>query len=93
MKARTQHRSSRPNAAGTFGYHHGTWALPRGLRGGDDWVEDRADGVAAVRNDRLKLKVAFSNVDLARDREHLPKPRSRKGSGAERAGGFGSMFR
>ena len=64
-----------------------------GFVGSDDWVEGRADGVEAVRNDRLKLKVAFSNVDLAHDCEHLPKPRSRKGSGAERAGGFGSMFR
>jgi len=76
------------NAAGTFSYHHGTWAIRDQFVGGD-WKEDRVDGIEAIRNDALKIKVAFSNVDLACDDAHSPKPRSRKGAGAERASGCG----
>ncbi|WP_312016106.1 hypothetical protein [Bradyrhizobium sp. JYMT SZCCT0428] len=72
------------NAAGTFSYHGGTWAL-RDLFVGDDWVIDRADGVETIKNERLKIKVAFSNVDLACNSFHVPKPRTKKGAGAERA--------
>jgi hypothetical protein len=79
------------NAAGTFAYQHGTWALRDGHVGHDEWVEDRVEGVEAIRHERLKLKVAFSNVDLACDRNHMPKPRSRKGAGAERAS-VGTLF-
>lgn len=78
------------NAPGTLAYQHGTWSL-RDQFVGDDWVEDRADGVEAIRNDALKIKIAFSNVDLACDDNHVPKPRSRKGAGAERASGA-SLF-
>jgi hypothetical protein len=78
------------NAAGTFSYHHGTWAL-RQEYVGKDWADDRMDGIEAIRNDVLKIKVAFCNVDLACDDNHSPKPRSKKGAGAERASGY-SLF-
>jgi hypothetical protein len=74
------------NAPGTFGYHHGTWAL-RNQFVSERWVVDRYDGIEAIRNDDLKLKIAFCNVDLACDDNHIPKPRSEKGAGAERASG------
>lgn len=76
------------NAAGTFSYHHGTWAL-RDQFAGDDWAVDRSDGVEAIRNDKAKIKVAFCNVDLACDESHIPQPRTKKGAGAERATGAG----
>ena len=71
------------NAAGTFSYQHGTWALRDGFVG-DAWLLDRPDGVEAIRNDATKVKVIFSNVDVACNDEQKPKPRSRKGAGAER---------
>jgi hypothetical protein len=81
------------NAPGTFGYHHGTWAL-RDQFVGTKWIIDRSDGIEAIRNEDLKLKIAFCNVDLACDDNHIPKPRSEKGAGAERASGatlFGNL--
>lgn len=71
------------NAAGTFSYQHGTWALRDGFVG-DAWLLDRPDGVEAIRNDATKVKVVFANVDVACNDEQKPKPRSRKGAGAER---------
>ena len=71
------------NAAGTFSYQHGTWALRDGFVG-DAWLLDRPDGVEAIRNDAIKVKVVFANVDVACNDEQKPKPRSRKGAGAER---------
>jgi hypothetical protein len=59
---------------------------------GKNWVEDRTDGIEAIRNDSLKLKIAFSNVDLTCVDDHTPKPRSNKGAGAERASGAPSLF-
>jgi hypothetical protein len=76
------------NAAGTFSYHHGTWAL-RDQFAGKDWIVDRSEGVEAIRNDRDKIKVAFCNVDLACNESHVPQPRTKKGAGAERATGAG----
>lgn len=76
------------NAAGTFSYHHGTWAIRHEFVG-EKWADDRVDGIEAIRNDRLKTKIAFCNVDLACNDEHCPKPRSKKGAGAERASGGG----
>ena len=75
------------NAAGTFAYHQGTWALRDQFvgRGGGEWECDRADGVEAIRNRSKKLRVIFSNVDISCDDRIDPKPRSRKGSGSERA--------
>jgi hypothetical protein len=81
------------NAAGTFAYQEGTYAL-RAEYVGDEWQLDRPDGVEAIRNDELKLKVVFANVDMACDDARLPKPRSRKGAGTERVCGgnlFGSL--
>ena len=72
------------NAAGTFSYQHGTWAL-RNEFVGDAWLLDRHDGVEAIRNEAAKVKVVFANVDVACSDNQKPKPRSRKGAGAERA--------
>jgi len=72
------------NAAGTYAYHAATWAL-RDRFVGADWALDRSDGVEAIKNAQLKIKVAFSNVDQACNIVHVPKPRTKKGAGAERA--------
>ena len=71
------------NAAGTFSYQHGTWAL-RKENVGKIWAVDHAGGVESIRSDKLKLRVAFANVDATCDDERKPKPRSEKGAGAER---------
>jgi hypothetical protein len=76
------------NAPGTFSYHHGTWSV-RDQFVGKEWDVCRLDGIEGIRNETLKVKVAFSNVDLACDDNHIPKPRSEKGAGAERAAGGG----
>jgi len=81
------------NAPGTFGYHHGTWAI-RDRFVGERWMLDRSDGIEAIRNEGLKFKVAFCNVDVACEDDRIPKPRSEKGAGAERASGtplFGKL--
>lgn len=72
------------NAAGTFAYQHGTWAL-RDEYVGDAWALDRLYGVEAIRHDVLKIKAIFANVDIACNDDMKPKPRSRRGAGAERA--------
>jgi hypothetical protein len=72
------------NAAGTFAYQHGTWAL-RDEFVGEVWEIDTEDGVEAIRNESARVKVIFANVDIACNDEHPPKPRSRKGAGSERA--------
>jgi hypothetical protein len=71
------------NAAGTFAYQHGTFAL-RNEFVGHIWRLDRPDGVEAIRDDTAKVKVVFANVDVACNDYLKPKPRSRKGAGAER---------
>jgi hypothetical protein len=71
------------NATGTLSYQHGTYAL-RDEFVGADWKMDRPNGVEAIRNEALKLNVVFANVGAAGDDEQKPKPRSPKGSGAER---------
>jgi hypothetical protein len=71
------------NASGTFSYHCGTFAL-RDEFVGDVWKLDRLEGVEAICNDEIKVKIIFANVDIAHDYEHDPKPRSRKGAGSER---------
>jgi hypothetical protein len=78
------------NAAGTFAYQHGTWAL-RSEFVGNAWVLDRADGIEAIRNIHARAKLAYANVDIACNDAHSPKPRSRKGSGSERAC-LGNLF-
>lgn len=71
------------NASGTFSYHYGTFGL-RDEFVGDAWKLDRFEGVEAICNDEIKVKIVFANVDIAHDLEHDPKPRSRKGAGSER---------
>lgn len=71
------------NAAGTFAYQSGTWAL-RNEFVGSDWVIDRSNSVEAIKNEDTKVKIVYSNVDLACNEDQGPKPRSRKGAGAER---------
>jgi hypothetical protein len=74
------------NAAGTFSYQDGTFSLREvNVKRGSNWVLDRSNGVEAIRNDCLKIRVIFANVDLACDDKQGPKPRSSKGAGAERA--------
>lgn len=70
------------NAAGTFSYQHGTWAL-RDQFGGPHWARDLAHGVEAIFNKGLNIRVAFQNVDRACDDESPPAPRWEKGPGAE----------
>lgn len=48
------------------------------------WRLDRPDGVEVIVNDALKIRVIFANVDVACSDDTKPKPRSRKGAGAER---------
>lgn len=72
------------NSAGTFSYHQGTWALRDEFIDGKNWTLDRPNGVEVIRNDELKIRVAFANVDVACNDDVKPKPRSRKGAGAER---------
>ena len=72
------------NAPGTFSYHFGTREL-RVQFLGSDWEIDRTDGIESIKNEVLKVKVIFQNVDVACSDDAKPKPRSPKGSGAERA--------
>lgn len=81
------------NAAGTLAYQHGTWAL-RDSFVDKLWQAERPGGVEVIRNSGIGMMVAYANVDIACNDEHSPKPRSRKGAGAERAamgGLFGSL--
>jgi hypothetical protein len=78
------------NAAGTFAYQHGTWALRDGFVG-EIWELARPGGVEAICNQSLLLMVAYANVDTACVDDHCPKPRSRKGAAAERVG-TGNLF-
>ena len=71
------------NAAGTLAYQYGTWSL-RDQLVGKRWQIDRSDSVEAIRNNRANVKVVYSNVDIACNKDHGPKPRSRKGAGSER---------
>lgn len=80
------------NAAGTFSYQHGTWAL-RDEFSGPLWVADRADGVEAILNKAISTRVAYQNVDRACDDESPPAPRWEKGAGAERLCQGNSLFK
>ena len=72
------------NAEGTFRYQSGIFGL-RDQLVDDVWELDRSDHIEGVRNEGLKVKVTFSNVDVACNEDIDPKPRSKKGNGAERA--------
>lgn len=78
------------NAAGTFSYQQGTFAL-RNEFVGEHWQSERPEGVEVISNDTVKVKVAFQNVDIACNDDHPPKPRSSKGAGAERVS-VGNLF-
>jgi hypothetical protein len=78
------------NAAGTYSYQEGSWAL-RDRFVGEEWDLDRTEGVEAIVNVKRGLRVSFSNVDIAAHDEKKPKPRSPKGAGAERAC-LGNLF-
>lgn len=71
------------NSAGTFAYHHGTWAL-RDQFVGEEWKVDRVNGIESIRHRNGETRIAFQNVDMACSDVHEPKPRSEKGSGSER---------
>lgn len=79
------------NSAGTFSYHQGTWALRDRHVGDGGWALERAEGVEAILNAELQVRVVFANVDAACLDGQPPKPRSRKGSGSERASS-GNLF-
>jgi hypothetical protein len=73
------------NAAGTFSFHQGTFSLRNEhVVGGTAWSQERPNGVEAIKNEAIRVKVVFTNVDIACNDDHQPKPRSGKGSGAER---------
>jgi hypothetical protein len=78
------------NAAGTLAYQYGTFAL-RDEFVGKAWRLERPDGVEAIVNDALKIRVVYANVDIACHDDMKPKPRSRKGAGAERVC-IGNLF-
>jgi len=78
------------NAAGTFAYHYGTFGLRKEYVG-KVWRLDRPDGVEVIVHEALKIRVIFANVDVACDDQIKPKPRSRKGAGAERVC-IGNLF-
>lgn len=79
------------NASGTLSYQHGTFAL-RNEFVGDEWKIERPNGVEAIRNETIRKKVVFANVDIACDDLHEPKPRSGKGAGAERLCASNDLF-
>jgi len=72
------------NAAGTFAYQHGVFALRQEHVDVDGWRLDRSEGVEGIINETLQVRILFSNVDVACRLDLPPKPRSAKGSGAER---------
>ena len=72
------------NAEGTLRYQSGVWSL-RDQFVGEKWSVHREESVEAIRNDKLKVKVAFVNVSIACDDVLMPKPRSPKGAGSESA--------
>ena len=79
------------NAAGTFSYHFGVFALRDGHLG-KIWDMARPSNVEVIRNKSAKLLVGFSNVHWACDDENEPQPRSEKGAGAERVERQAGLF-
>jgi hypothetical protein len=72
-------------APGTLAYFQGTWALRNTFVKPDtNWSKVCLNGVEAIENDNLKIRVIFANVDIACNDDYKPKPRSRKGAGSER---------
>ena len=79
------------NAPGTFAYHFGTAGLREEFVG-KVWRIDRPNGVECIRNEELKIRVAFVNVNRACSESVKPQPRTQKGAGAERLGMGTGMF-
>jgi hypothetical protein len=71
------------NSPGTLAYHFGTFALRDG-NVGKNWQVARPEGVEGIYNASKNILVVFSNVDVACNDFIEPKPRSKKGAGAER---------
>ena len=71
------------NAPGTFSYQYGTFYLRREYVG-ETWRVDRSEGVEGIWNSAARTRIVYSNVDVCCNDDHGPKPRSKKGSGAER---------
>lgn len=71
------------NAPGTLAYHYGVLEM-RVQFLGEHWEFSREGGIEAIFNPKLNTKIVFQNVDIACSRVNEPKPRSEKGSGAER---------
>jgi hypothetical protein len=80
------------NAAGTLSYQHGTFALRNEHVGIDGWVQDRPNGVEAIKNESIRVRLVFANVDVACSDEHEPRARSGKGAGAERLCAGNGLF-
>ncbi|MGH6826100.1 hypothetical protein, partial [Methyloceanibacter sp.] len=79
------------NAPGTLSYQYGTFAL-RYEHVGDAWQADRPNGVEAIKNDAIRVRIVFANVDVACNDEQEPKARSEKGAGAERLCAGNGLF-
>jgi hypothetical protein len=71
------------NAAGTFSYQHGVFAL-RDQFIGPVWRVDRLNNVETIVHKFIDLRVGYQNVDKALSDEYQPRSRSEKGSGSER---------
>jgi hypothetical protein len=71
------------NAAGTFSYQYGSWAM-RDEYVGPKWKMERPNNVEAIWNENRKIRIIYSNVDIACDDDQKPQPRTDKGAGAER---------
>jgi hypothetical protein len=80
------------NAEGTFAYHYGVFALRDEYATGEEWTIDRAENIEAIRSVNGSVRVTFSNVDQCCNDFQSPKPRSKKGGGAERACIANSLF-
>lgn len=65
------------NAAGTFAYHQGTFALRLEFVG-RIWRQSRPNGVEAIENEASKIRIVFANVDIACDIGRIPRPRSER---------------
>ncbi|WP_395175945.1 hypothetical protein [Roseibium alexandrii] len=79
------------NASGTFAYIFGTRAMREEFVS-SRWTVDRQEAVEAIRNESLKIRVVFQNVDVACNEKLQPKPRSKKGAGSERTCSENMLF-
>lgn len=70
------------NAPGTLAYIYGVQELRQQVVG-RDWFVDRTQGVEAVINRVLGIRIAYQNVDQAGDVHFPPNPRSSKGAASE----------